>query len=59
MEELLELYNKMGISPAVYNYGEKTLERLNERFSQIDKIAEHNQAKAPQFLPRSPKPPQW
>ena len=45
MEELLELYNKMGISPTVYNYGEKTLERLNDRFIQIDKIAEHNQAK--------------
>ncbi len=45
MEELLELYNEMGISPAVYDYGEKTLERLKDRFNQIDKIAEHNQAK--------------
>ena len=45
MEELLELYNTMGISPAVYYYGEKTLEQLKERFNQIDMIAEHNQAK--------------
>ena len=45
MEELLELYNTMGISPAVYHYGEETLRRLKERFEQIDQIAEHNQAK--------------
>ncbi len=45
MEELLELYNTMGISPAVYHYGEAALERLKERFEEIDKIAEHNQAK--------------
>ena len=45
MEELLEMYQAMGISPAVYAYGEKTIEKLQERFSAIDKIAEHNQAK--------------
>ncbi|MBQ3192883.1 MAG: methionine gamma-lyase family protein [Oscillospiraceae bacterium] len=45
MEELLELYQTMGISPAVYAYGEKALEQLKERFDAIDKIAEHNQAK--------------
>lgn len=45
MEELLELYNEMGISPGVYNYGEQALDRLRDRFAQIDKIAEHNQAK--------------
>ena len=45
MNELLELYMTMGISPAVYNYGENTLERLKERFDKIDKISEHNQAK--------------
>lgn len=45
MEELLELYNTMGISPAVYHYGEKALETLKDRFAQIDMIAEHNQAK--------------
>lgn len=45
MEELLELYNTMGISPAVYHYGESTLDKLKDRFAQIDKIAELNQAK--------------
>ncbi|MBP3684286.1 MAG: methionine gamma-lyase family protein [Oscillospiraceae bacterium] len=45
MEELLELYQTMGISPAVYAYGEKAIEGLKERFETIDKVAEHNQAK--------------
>ncbi len=45
MEELLELYQTMGISPAVYNYGEQAIENLKERFASIDKIAEYNQAK--------------
>ena len=45
MKELLELYNEMGISPGVYAYGEKVLEKLKERFAEIDKVAEHNQAK--------------
>ncbi len=45
MEELLELYNTMGISPRVYAYGEEALAKLQTRFAEIDKIAEHNQAK--------------
>ena len=45
MEELLELYQEMGISPAVYAYGERALESLQERFAAIDKTAEYNQAK--------------
>ena len=45
MNELLELYMTMGISPAVYNYGENALAHLKDRFDTIDKIAEHNQAK--------------
>ena len=45
MEELLNLYESMGISPAVYAYGEKTLERIADRFAAIDKVAEYNQAK--------------
>ena len=45
MEALLELYMTMGISPAVYQYGEKAIEKLKTRFEAIDKIAEHNQAK--------------
>ena len=30
MEALLELYNTMGISPAVYAYGEKTIEKITD-----------------------------
>ncbi len=45
MEQLLELYETMGISPAVYAYGEKTIEKLKERFEAVDKIAEYNQNK--------------
>ena len=45
MNTLLELYGGMGISPAVYNYGEAALKKLEERFAAIDKIAEYNQAK--------------
>ena len=45
MNTLLELYNGMGISPAVYNYGEAALNHLAERFAAIDQIAEYNQAK--------------
>ena len=45
MEQLIGFYQQMGISPAVYAYGEKALEQLKERFDAIDKIAEYNQAK--------------
>lgn len=45
MEELQNLYNSLGISPAVYAYGEKTLEKLRDRFDAIDRVAEYNQAK--------------
>ena len=37
MEELKELYAQMGISSAVYEYGEATIRKLNERFAVIDK----------------------
>ena len=45
MEELIEIYQQMGICPAVYEYGEKTLATLQERFAAIDAVAEYNQAK--------------
>ena len=45
MEELLSIYSEMGISPAVYAYAEKVLDRIKDRFAAIDKIAEYNQAK--------------
>ena len=45
MEQLIEFYNGLGVSPAVYEYGEKALVKLADRFAAIDKIAEYNQAK--------------
>ena len=45
MDKLIEFYSKIGISPAVYQYGERTLDNLKERFAEIDRIAEYNQAK--------------
>ena len=45
MEKLIEMYQEMGISPAVYEYGEKAIEKLRARFAAIDRVAEHNQAK--------------
>ena len=45
MEELIQQYTQMGISQKVYELGEKTLVSLADRFAEIDKIAEYNQAK--------------
>ena len=45
MEKLVEFYAEMGISPSVYQYGEKTIQNLSKRFEEIDRIAEYNQAK--------------
>ena len=45
MDKINALYESMGISPAVYAYGEATIGRLRERFDEIDKVAEYNQAK--------------
>ena len=45
MNELIELYRNLGISPAVYEYGEKAIARLKDRFERIDQVAEYNQTK--------------
>ena len=45
MKELIAIYESMGISPAVYNYGEAAIARLKDRFEAIDQVAEYNQAK--------------
>ena len=45
MEQLTELYCSMGISPRVYAYAEETIDRIRDRFAEIDRIAEYNQAK--------------
>ena len=45
MEKLIEFYQELGISPAVYAYGEQAIAKLCDRFDAIDKVAEYNQAK--------------
>ena len=45
MEELQNLYQQMGVSPAVYAYGEQVLAKISDRFAAIDQVAEYNQAK--------------
>ncbi len=45
MQELISLYEEMGISQKVYEYGQAALEKLQQRFEEIDRIAEYNQAK--------------
>ena len=42
---LSEMYKNMGIDADVYEFGEKTLSKLEERFKEIDKNAEYNQMK--------------
>ena len=44
MNEMMQLYIDMGLSPAVYNYGEDVIRNLSDRFAQIDQVAEYNQA---------------
>ena len=45
MKEITQMYTDMGISPAVYAYGQQAIARLKDRFDAIDQIAEYNQAK--------------
>ena len=40
-----DLYMQLGVSPAVYAYGESVLEGLQGRFAAVDAVAEYNQAK--------------
>ncbi len=43
--DLSALYARLGVSPRVYAYGEAALERLADRFGEIDAVAEYNQGK--------------
>ena len=43
--ELLQMYESLGLSKAVYEYGEQVLASLKDRFAQVDQVAEYNQAK--------------
>ena len=44
-DSIEELYLAMGISKSVLSYGEAVLERLRDRFGEIDRVAEYNQLK--------------
>ena len=43
--DMYDIYEKCGISKEVYDFGERILEELQERFLEYDKIAEYNQLK--------------
>ena len=43
--DILEIYQQLGVSRAVYEYGETILKDLRDRFDEIDRIAEFNQGK--------------
>lgn len=43
--EIKEMYQELGISPQVQEFGEQILESLQERFQKIDEVAEYNQLK--------------
>lgn len=45
MINLAEQYKRFGISEAVYVFGKEILDSLQERFIQIDQVAEYNQLK--------------
>ena len=45
MKELERMYEDLGVSRAVYAYGEEILDCLKPRFAAIDQNAEYNQAK--------------
>ncbi|MBQ2445180.1 MAG: methionine gamma-lyase family protein [Oscillospiraceae bacterium] len=40
-----QMYEALGVSAAVYAYGEEILDSLKERFAAVDAVAEYNQAK--------------
>jgi len=40
-----QMYEALGISSQVYEFGQAVLDRLKERFETIDQVAEYNQAK--------------
>ena len=45
MLEMTSQYKELGISEAVYRFGQKIEEALKERFANIDEVAEYNQLK--------------
>ena len=44
-QELFEIYQEMGITEPVFQFGNRVLDGLKDRFEQIDAVAEYNQCK--------------
>ena len=44
-DKMRDMYDARGISPEVVNYGERILKGLEERFREVDAVAEYNQMK--------------
>lgn len=44
-DEIFTIYQELGISRRVYEFGESVLAELKERFEGIDRVAEYNQCK--------------
>lgn len=45
LEQINDMYLKLGISKEIYEYGESIIAKLKDRFDNIDKVAEYNQMK--------------
>ena len=45
MNTTIDMYSRLGISPAVYRFGEDVLASLRQRFDAIDEVSEYNQCK--------------
>lgn len=43
--DLFAIYRELGLSEKVWNFGEQITAGLQERFQEIDAVAEYNQAK--------------
>lgn len=48
-----KIYEELGICKEVFNYGEKVLADLEERFKEIDEVAEYNQLKVIKALQKN------
>ena len=48
------MYEQLGVSAAVYEYGERIIAELRDRFDAIDQTAEYNQAKVLSARPTAP-----
>ncbi len=42
---MIDIYNELGVSDSVYNFGDAIIKDLKERFDKIDETAEYNQLK--------------